>query len=108
MRLSSCLNNDNWAEYGVNYRISYGTASLEHYVNASLVMYPYNKNNFIMTDDPKRLEQALLDFHEKIQEGSTASPSSSYTAETKDLFLIIYPNIHLNLIQMRIFGLQFK
>jgi hypothetical protein len=31
-------------------------------------MHPGNRNIFIMTDDPKWLEQALLDFHEKNQD----------------------------------------
>lgn len=41
---------------GCNKRLPYGAASLEHFLNASRVLMPHNRNVFMMTDDPKWLK----------------------------------------------------
>lgn len=48
-----------WMDYGCLYRLPYGDASLEHFLNASLSMSPENRNVFIMTDDPPWLDRSV-------------------------------------------------
>eukprot|EP01040_Poterioochromonas_malhamensis_P010671 gene10671-11624_t len=48
-----------WMDYGCLYRIPYGDLSLEHFLNASLAMFPDNRNIFVMTDDPRWLDRSV-------------------------------------------------
>lgn len=40
-------------DMGCGSQLPYGAASLEHFLNASRVLFPTNRNVFILTDDPK-------------------------------------------------------
>lgn len=48
--------------YGCQLVLPYGAASLEHYLNASSIMFPNIKNIFIATDDQAWLHQALEEY----------------------------------------------
>jgi hypothetical protein len=52
------LQSGTWMDFGCLHHLPYGDASLEHFLNATLAMFPENKNIFIMTDDP-----SWLDYH---------------------------------------------
>ena len=52
----SHLSSGQWMDMGCNKKVPFGAASLEHFLNASRVLMPENRNVFIMTDDPKWLK----------------------------------------------------
>jgi hypothetical protein len=71
-----------WMDFGCLYHLPYGDASLEHYFNASLAMFPDIKNFFVMTDDP-----AWLDYHTERVLGIkniSSHSSSTTTSSTSD------------------------
>lgn len=51
--------------YGCNLILPYGAATLEHFLNASLLLAPHNKNIFITTDDQAWLHQAIHEYRQQ-------------------------------------------
>jgi hypothetical protein len=47
-----------WMDFGCLYSLPYGDAGLEHFLNASLAMFPDERNIFVMTDDPDWLDKS--------------------------------------------------
>lgn len=45
--------------------LPYGAISLEHMINATLMVSPLNKNIFLATDDDEWLAQAMLEYQEQ-------------------------------------------
>eukprot|EP00597_Dinobryon_sp_UTEXLB2267_P019130 CAMPEP_0201114624 /NCGR_PEP_ID=MMETSP0812-20130820/78496_1 /ASSEMBLY_ACC=CAM_ASM_000668 /TAXON_ID=98059 /ORGANISM="Dinobryon sp., Strain UTEXLB2267" /LENGTH=361 /DNA_ID=CAMNT_0047378269 /DNA_START=149 /DNA_END=1234 /DNA_ORIENTATION=- len=54
-----------WADMGCGAQLPYGAATLEHFLNASRVLMPHNRNVFMMTDDPKWLRAEVRKYHSK-------------------------------------------
>ena len=52
-----------WADMGCGMILPYGAASLLHFINASEIVSPQEKNLFIMTDDKEWLEREMGHFH---------------------------------------------
>ncbi len=52
----------NIPNFGCNLALPYGAASIEHFLNASLLISPENKNIYIATDDESWLHQALGEY----------------------------------------------
>jgi len=50
--------------FGCHLILPYGAATLEHFLNASLIMAPENKNIFIATDDQVWLHQAIHNYRQ--------------------------------------------
>ena len=49
-------------------RLSFGAVTLEHYINASLIMLPENRNLYILTDDVHWLEPHLRSYHARARD----------------------------------------
>jgi hypothetical protein len=60
--LQNKLSFGQWADMGCGAQLPYGAATLEHFLNASLVLMPHNRNIFMMTDDPKWLKAEVCPF----------------------------------------------
>jgi hypothetical protein len=75
----SPLHYGQWMNFGCLYTLPYGDASLEHYFNASLTMFPDIQNLFVMTDDPGWLDENV----EKVLgiKNISAARSSSASSE---------------------------
>ena len=56
-------------DMGCNKKLPYGAASLEHFLNASRVLLPYNRNVFMMTDDPKWLKAEIRKYYAARKQG---------------------------------------
>lgn len=52
-----------WHDMGCSMVMPYGAASLMHFINASLIIEPEEKNLFIMTDDKEWLKHEMAHFH---------------------------------------------
>lgn len=50
---------------GCNKKMPFGAAKLDHYLNASKLLLPKNRNVFMMTDDPKWLEMEIAEYYQR-------------------------------------------
>lgn len=66
--------------------LPYGAASLEHFVNASLIVTPDVENLFVSTDDPTWLHHALSEYRKQ--------PNNQITANNLKLFPFHPPQGH--------------
>eukprot|EP00597_Dinobryon_sp_UTEXLB2267_P010756 CAMPEP_0170101536 /NCGR_PEP_ID=MMETSP0020_2-20130122/2312_1 /TAXON_ID=98059 /ORGANISM="Dinobryon sp., Strain UTEXLB2267" /LENGTH=286 /DNA_ID=CAMNT_0010324641 /DNA_START=650 /DNA_END=1508 /DNA_ORIENTATION=- len=57
------LTDGQWADMGCGAQLPYGAATLEHFLNASRVLMPHNRNVFMMTDDPKWLKAEVKKYY---------------------------------------------
>jgi hypothetical protein len=64
-----------WCDYGCNTDLPYGSASLEHYINASYLLNPSINHLFIMTDDMNWLHSQRVAYNEKYHAGTDAAGS---------------------------------
>lgn len=48
--------------YGCQFTLPYGAATLEHFINASLIISPHTKTLFFSTDDGAWLTKAIADY----------------------------------------------
>ena len=48
---------------GCGAQLPYGAASLEHFLNASRVLMPQNRNVFMLTDDSKWLKAEIKKYY---------------------------------------------
>ena len=55
----------NIPNFGCNLALPYGAAGIEHFLNASLLVAPFNRNIYIATDDAAWLHQALAQYKEQ-------------------------------------------
>ena len=59
----SNLSDGQWHDMGCGAQLPYGAATLEHFLNASRVLMPHNKNVFMLTDDPKWLKAEIKKYY---------------------------------------------
>jgi hypothetical protein len=52
-----------WLDKGCTMPVPFGVITLSHIVNASRILHPDNRNLFIMTDDPKLLQEHIDDYN---------------------------------------------
>jgi hypothetical protein len=67
---------------GCSFKLPFGAASLEHFLNASKVLLPNNRNVFIMTDDPNWVKRERKKYY-----------SSRRHLLDKDTFKIFSPSV---------------
>lgn len=70
--------------YSCNKKVPFGAVSLDHYLNASRVLLPENRNVFMMTDDPKWLRGEIRKYY---------ASRKQLAADTMNIFT---PNIRPN------------
>jgi len=76
----SDLSDGQWMDMGCNKKLPYGAASLEHFLNASRVLIPHNRNVFMMTDDPKWLRTEIKKYY------SQRRAQHQHSADTMHIF----------------------
>ena len=88
----SYLTSGKWMNMGCNKKVPFGAASLEHFLNASRVLMPENRNVFMMTDDPKWLKSEVRKYYSTRRHHK----SSSSVRGGQDTFNIFTPAIRPN------------
>mmetsp|Transcript_22622 Transcript_22622/g.32522 ORF Transcript_22622/g.32522 Transcript_22622/m.32522 type:complete len:524 (+) Transcript_22622:96-1667(+) len=96
------LNSGQWMNMGCNKRLPFGAVTLEHFLNASRVLLPHNRNVFMMTDDPKWLQNELKKYyaHSPYRHintvSNTATTTTTTTSNEDNLMNIFTPTIRPN------------
>jgi len=84
---------------GCNKKVPFGAVTLEHFLNASRVLLPHNRNVFMMTDDPKWLRSELKKYYSASPYRHRAQNSQLIGAnggEEDDLMNVFTPAIRPN------------